>query len=108
MYLLNQRKHVIKDNINIYIYYKLRNNYTVIKKTFDIIICLLNESEKKGIGNLKSLNGLVKGEVQNLLIYNELTYVSDNSKKLEIKIESHKTIIDLKIQIAKCINTSWD
>ncbi|EGR29288.1 ubiquitin carboxyl-terminal hydrolase family protein, putative [Ichthyophthirius multifiliis] len=84
------------------------SNYPNIKKTIDIINALLNESEKKGIGNLKPLNGLVKGEIQNLLINNEATFNYEGNKKIEIKIESNKTIIDLKILIAKNIQTSWD
>ncbi|EAS02785.2 ubiquitin carboxy-terminal hydrolase (macronuclear) [Tetrahymena thermophila SB210] len=85
------------------------SNITKVKRTLDILNCLLNESEKKGIGYLKPINGLVKGEVQNLTITNEINaYVQEGQKKQDIKIESNKTIIDLKILIASKINTSWD
>ncbi|KAL4448730.1 hypothetical protein ABPG74_012819 [Tetrahymena malaccensis] len=85
------------------------SNVTKVKRTLDILNCLLNESEKKGIGYLKPINGLVKGEVQNLTITNEINaYVQEGQKKQDIKIESNKTIIDLKILIASKINTSWD
>lgn len=52
-----------------------------MKRAIDILQCLLNESEKKGIGHLKPLNGLVKGELQSLVIVNAMSYSSEGQRK---------------------------
>jgi len=56
---------------------------------------LQEESEVNGIGGLKSHSGLVKGEVQTLTIVSEMYTIQE--KKFELKINSNKTIFDLKI-----------
>lgn len=61
----------------------------------------LNESEKKGVGNLKSHSALIKGEVININVKNNVTYGFDVEKKFEIKIPSNLTIFDLRLAIAK-------
>lgn len=69
---------------------------------------MLSDSEKRGIGFFVSLNGLVKGEIVSLVVTNDITYVTDGSKKFELKIEANKTLIDLKIIIADKVGCSWD
>ena len=56
---------------------------------------LQEESEDNGIGGLKSHSGLVKGEIQTLTIISEMYTIQE--KKFELKINSNKTIFDLKI-----------
>lgn len=79
-----------------------------IKRALDAIHCVLSDSEKRGIGFFVSLNGLVKGEIVSLVVTNDITYVTDGSKKFELKIEANKTLIDLKILIADKVGCSWD
>lgn len=73
-----------------------------------LIKILLNESEKRGIGSLKSLSGLVKGDLMTINVTNELTAGSDVPKKFELKIYSNKTLMELRMEISKKIKSSWD
>lgn len=79
-----------------------------IIKSILLLRNLLNESEKNGIGSLTSLTGLVKGELMTLVITNELNQQADIPKKLEVKMHSNKTVLELRVHIAKKIKASWD
>lgn len=65
--------------------------------TLLLIKVLLNESEKKGIGSLKSLGRLSRGELLTLKIKKELF------EDFELKIHSNKTLYELKQVLAKHI-----
>lgn len=62
---------------------------------------LLNESEKKGVGSLVSLNGLVPGEMLSFVINNE-------QSKFDIKMTSNHTVMDLRLEIAKKASLPWE
>jgi len=42
------------------------------------------------------------------VINNEITEGKDIPKKLELKISSNKTVLELRLAIARRISTSWD
>ncbi len=69
---------------------------------------MLNETEKKGIAGLRSNSGLVKGELLSLNVNNEVSKGIDVEKKVDLKIYSNRTILELKIEIAKKIKCGWD
>ena len=69
---------------------------------------LLNESEKNGIGSLTSLSGLVRGELMTFQITNDLTIGNDVPKKFEVKMHSNRTLMELRVELAKKIKASWD
>ena len=73
-----------------------------------LIRSVLDQSEKKGIGNLKSHSALVKGELMNFNIINDFSSSSDIPKKIEIRVYSNATIFELRIEIAKQIKETWD
>ena len=57
---------------------------------------------------MKSFSSLTKGELLTLQIVNDLTIGTDVSKKIDLKITSNKSVIDLRIAISKKIKASWD
>lgn len=61
---------------------------------------MLNESEREGIGRLKSLSGLVKGDLLTLNINNEITSGQDIPKKVELKVNMNITVMELRLKIA--------
>ena len=67
---------------------------------------MLNESEKKGTSGLKSHSSLAKGDMIKIQVSNEASSGQDIPKKTEIKINTNKTVYDLKVQIAKSIKAS--
>jgi hypothetical protein len=73
----------------------------MILRSLLLIKELLNESEKNGIGSLKSLAGLSRGDLLTLTIANE---ISSEPKTIELKIYSSKTFHELKQEIAKLLS----
>lgn len=69
---------------------------------------MLDESEKRGIGSLRPHSSLARGELMNFVIQNELTFGSDVPKKCDVKVYANRTVLELRIAIAKKIKTSWD
>ena len=67
---------------------------------------LLNESEKKGVGSLVSLSGMVPGESMTFNINNEVS--SSNPKKFTIHLLSNRTVIELRLAIARKIQVNWE
>lgn len=68
----------------------------------------MEESEKKGVGNLKSHQGLVKGDWISFNIINEITHGSDVPKKSEFRIPSNSTVYELKQEVGKVFKVTWD
>ena len=77
-------------------------------RVLTLIRTILDQSEKKGIGTLKSHSALVKGELMNFYIINDLSSSSDVPKKLEVRLYSNATIFELRVEIAKHIKQTWD
>ncbi len=70
---------------------------------------ILNESEKKGTGGLKSHSALVKGELLTIYVSNDISpYNSDAPRKIEVKILSNMTVIDLRVEVARQAKVTWD
>lgn len=67
---------------------------------------LLNQSEKKGVGSLVSLSGMVPGEIMTFNINNEVP--SSNPKKFTIHLLSNRTVIELRLAIARKIQVNWE
>lgn len=64
-----------------------------------MIRSILDESEKKGIGKLKSHSALTRGELMNINVINELTSGIDVPKKIELKLYSNTTVHELRYKI---------
>jgi len=69
----------------------------------------LDVSEKFGNGNLRSHSALTKGEQQFLKISVEMGFPnSEMAPKFEMGIQSNKTVLSLKIELAKKLHCNWD
>ena len=79
-----------------------------VLRCLNLIRSLLDESEKHGIGNLKSHTGLVKGELLSFSVANEITSGSDVPKKVDLKLYSNTTVYELRLEISKQIKVTWD
>ena len=80
-----------------------------IIRTITAINSFLDESEKAGIGSLKSHNANVKGELLTVSVYNDNITIGTNVlKNFDIKISNNETLFGLRIEIAKLLQTSWD
>lgn len=80
-----------------------------IIRSITAINSFLDESEKAGIGNLKSHNANVKGEYMTVSVYNDnITSGSSVQKNLELKMSSNDTLYGLRLEVAKLLQTSWE
>ncbi|KRW99755.1 Armadillo-type fold [Pseudocohnilembus persalinus] len=89
----------------------IENNSEDSKKIrcLKILYSILDESEVKGIGGLKSLTSMIKGEKISLTIYNEFSSFSSNlPKKFVINAYINQTILDLTKQVAQAVKTWTD
>ena len=77
-------------------------------KCLTLIRSILDESERKGIGNLRSHSALAKGELLSLNVINEITNGTDVPKKIELKVYSNITVYDLRVEVAKLAKVTWD
>jgi hypothetical protein len=50
----------------------------------------------------------VKGELMTFQITNDLTVGGDVPKKIELKLHSNRTVMEMRIEAAKKIKASWD
>lgn len=73
-----------------------------------VIEDFIDQSETQGVGNLKSLNALSKGEELVIPVYNEHSPHSNIPKSLHLRVNDHLTIIELRALISKQIKASWD
>ena len=77
-------------------------------RCLQLIKSIMDESEKKGVGSLKSHSALVKGELLTFTVTNDITSGGDVPKKIELRVYSNITVFDLRVEIAKQAKTSWD
>jgi len=73
-----------------------------------LIRSLMDESEKKGVGNLKSHSALVKGEVLNFNVSNDITQGADVPKKVELRLHANITVFELRKEVGKHFKVTWD
>lgn len=69
---------------------------------------ILDQSETKGDGDLKSLTSMSKGELLTLNLVNEEFDLYDVPRKFTVKIFSNKTVFDLNREVAHNLKTTWD
>ena len=80
-----------------------------IIRTISAINSFLDESEKAGIGTLKSHNANVKGEIITISVYNDNIMIGSNfPKNIDLKVNSNDTLYSLRMEVAKTLQTSWD
>jgi len=79
-----------------------------VRKNFLIINALFEESEKKGLGKLRTHSSNVKGEQIRLNIENDVSTGVDVARKVELSIYTSKTIAELKKELGKQIKYDWD
>jgi len=77
-------------------------------RCLSLIRSLMDESEKRGVGNLKSHSALVKGELLTFHIINEVTSGSDVPKKAEFRMHANSTVFELRHEIGKAFKATWD
>ena len=73
-----------------------------------LISSIMDESEKHGVGSLKSHSGLVKGELISFTVSNDISTGSDVPKKSEIRLHSNTTVFELRMEVAKQFKATWD
>lgn len=72
---------------------------STITRVIEIIKNIIYETEKKGTGDVKPHNSLLKGELlENILIKNK---ASPKSKNIMMKIYSNATVWEFKKEVSK-------
>jgi len=77
-------------------------------RCLSLIRSLMDETEKKGVGNLKSHSGLVKGELLTFNVTNDITSGSDVPKKVELRMHSNTTVYELRVEVGRHFKVTWD
>lgn len=81
------------------------------KRALSLLKSFMEECEKKGTGGLKSHSALLKGDVHNFIILNQVTYYPqspDIPKRIELKVYSNTTFWELRCIIGKKIKCLSD
>jgi len=78
-------------------------NVSKVKKVLKLIKYQMDESERKGVGGLKSHSAMLKGELLTLNVANNIGYSSnpDIPKKITLKCYSNITFWEFKGLIGK-------
>lgn len=75
------------------------DNENTITRVIEIIKNIIYEAEKKGTGDVKPHNALLKGELlENIMIKNR---ASNKNKNIIMRIYSNATVWELKKEVAK-------
>ncbi|CAD8206139.1 unnamed protein product [Paramecium octaurelia] len=86
---------------------KLQENKKQNQKLLRCLLVLedfIDQSEVNGVGNLKSLNALSKGEELSI----QIQYENSQQRRFTIKINDNQTIVELRLAISKVIKLQWD
>eukprot|EP01022_Parablepharisma_sp_SALTPOND_P017473 TRINITY_DN27_c0_g1_i1.p1 TRINITY_DN27_c0_g1~~TRINITY_DN27_c0_g1_i1.p1 ORF type:complete len:1307 (-),score=219.52 TRINITY_DN27_c0_g1_i1:4411-8331(-) len=78
----------------------------MIARMISLMVDMIDESERKGTGRLKSHSALLKGYLISLVVHNNLTSGKTVPKKLEIETYSNTTIWELKAELGKYVEAS--
>ena len=77
-------------------------------RCISLISKILDESEKKGVGSLKSHSALIKGELLTFSVANEVSWGSEVPRKIDLRLHSNITIYELRIKVSKHFKVTWD
>ena len=87
---------------------KSKNRSDVICRMVKLMRDMIDESERSGTGGLKSHCALLKGDLIEMVIRNNLTTGKTIPKKMEVEAYSNTTIWELKTEIGKYLESSPD
>lgn len=76
-------------------------------KTLKLIEIVIDDSEKNCDAKIQSLLSKKKAESIKYLIINEVNYVNESAKKLDLTIQQNQTLLELRKTLAKQFNVSW-
>ena len=77
-------------------------------RCLSLLTKMLDESEKAGVGDLKSHSGLIKGELLTFIMTNDVSWGLEIPKKIEMRMHSNMTIFELRGQAAHYFKVTWD
>lgn len=87
---------------------KSKNRSDVICRMVKLMRDMIDESERNGTGGLKSHCALLKGDLIEMVVRNNLTNGKTIPKKMEVEAYSNTTIWELKTEIGKYLESSPD
>jgi len=82
------------------------NETPMITKMINLMMDMIDESERKGTGNIKSHSALLKGPMLSFNVINNATTSKNVPKKMDIEAYSNTTIWQLKKELGKYIESS--
>ena len=102
-----KRKEYTDRIINDFFSFVKEKQYHKIPRALQILILIIDESEKGGPAPLKALATFKKGEQLTFDVVNENAYLGDSNKSFQIKIDSNNTLFELRKHIAKSMTLTW-
>jgi len=91
--------------------YLKKGTVTEKKRALSLMKSFMEECEKKGTAGLKSHSALLKGDIHNLVILNQVSYYpqsADIPRRIELKVYSNTTFWELRCIIGKKIKCMSD
>lgn len=85
---------------------QMKNKSEKLSRMIKLMRDMIDESERNGTGGLKSHSALLKGELIEVIIRNNLTSGKTIPKRMEVNVNSNVTIWELKAEIGKYIESS--
>ncbi len=81
----------------------------LVLNSLKLVRSFMAETEKLGIGTIKTHDSLLPGELLTLAFMNELTaYTTDTSRRFELRLSSKATLFELRTLLSKTLKVSFD
>ena len=78
----------------------------MVGRMISLMMDMIDESERKGTGRLKSHNALLKGYLIDFVVHNNVTSGKTVPKKLEVQAYANTTVWELKAELGKYVDSS--
>ncbi len=78
----------------------------MVGRMISLMMDMIDESERKGTGRLKSHSALLKGYMIDFVVHNNVTSGKTIPKKLEVQAYANTTVWELKAELGKYVESS--
>ena len=78
----------------------------MLDRMIGLMIDMIDESERKGTGGVRSHTAILKGEKIDFVVHNRVTSGKGIPQKMEVEIYSNTTIWELKVELGKFVECS--
>ncbi len=78
----------------------------MLDRMIGLMIDMIDESERRGTGGVRSHNAILKGEKIDFVVHNKVTQGKNIPQRMDIQTNSNATIWELKVELGRLIDCS--